>query len=107
MRRSMTGTLDRLRSFRGLQLFQRAILELVARFSHEHDVGNLKARFQQLDVDGQGALSREELQTAFTATGRELAEGELEDIFQSLDADGNGQVNYSEWIAATMRPTLV
>lgn len=28
--------------------------------------------------------------------------GDLEEIFASLDADGSGEIDYSEWISATL-----
>ena len=39
--------------------------------------------------------------------GHNVAESELNEIFNALDADGTGKVHYTEWLAATMRPSTL
>lgn len=64
-----------------------------------NDIIELKKIFTELDRDGSGSITLEELETGLGE--RENAE-ELLRILQAADTDGNGSINYTEFIAATM-----
>merc|ERR1711957_427298 len=40
-------------------------------------------------------------------SGHKLADSDLDDLFRSLDADGTGKIKYTEWLAATMKPSAL
>jgi calcium-dependent protein kinase len=52
-----------------------------------------------LDVNGDGSLTLEELRVGLQ--GKENAE-ELLIIMKGADTDGSGEINYSEFLAATI-----
>ena len=53
--------------------------------------------FHEFDQDGNGVISRDELQTVFAELGRYLSEEEVEEIIASIDQDGTGNINYEEF----------
>lgn len=63
------------------------------------EVKELSVLFKQLDVDGSGTLTLDELIKGLE--GYENKE-KLIEILEGADADGSGDINYSEFIAATL-----
>ena len=60
--------------------------------------------FKELDVNGDGVLTRDELIEGFKKfyNGAQiLAENEADDIMKKADLNGNGEIDYTEWIIAT------
>merc|ERR1711976_52214 len=58
---------------------------------------NLLARFEELDINGDGFLTMEEMKTVFEAEG-EKWDTEDEEIFQQVDENGDGKISIKEWI---------
>ena len=66
------------------------ILSVVVFFS-------LREAFAQLDIDGDGRLSRKEIETAM---GNMLSESDLDALLADLDTDQSGQVEWTEFLEA-------
>jgi calcium-dependent protein kinase len=62
----------------------------------------LNRAFKALDANSDGKLSRDELVNGFRQTLGDLAEDEVDRILATCDADGSGEIDYSEWIVASM-----
>ena len=59
--------------------------------------------FRAMDVDCDGKLSREEIKHSWNEHfGQDLGKEELETIFQQVDSDESGEIDYSEFVMATM-----
>ncbi len=58
----------------------------------------LKDLFSQIDVDGDGKLSKSEFENALGAGGTNVAKAD--DVFSKLDKDGDGSVNLDELMSA-------
>merc|ERR1711976_383390 len=58
---------------------------------------NLLARFEELDINGDGFLTMEEMKAVFEAEG-EKWDTEDEEIFQQVDENGDGKISIKEWI---------
>ena len=54
--------------------------------------------FMQLDRDGNGFITTEELKQMFNQIGEKFSEEEIEDLIREADQDGDGQINYKEFI---------
>lgn len=63
------------------------------------EVKELSVLFKQLDTDGSGTLTLDELKKGLD--GFENKE-KLIEILEGADADGSGDINYSEFIAASL-----
>jgi calcium-dependent protein kinase len=67
----------------------------------EAETDEIRRVFTKLDLNGDGSLSREEIQAGFLSHYK-MSEDELEDILAVCDADGNGVIDYSEFITAAV-----
>ena len=62
------------------------------------EIETIRARFQQFDRDGSGAISRTEIQSLLTQLDIPLTSGELDDFFIMLDKDGSGYIDEQEFV---------
>lgn len=63
----------------------------------------LKEQFRNVDRDGNGMISRNELAQVLRKTG-EFDESELDFIYSECDANNDGQLNYEEFIEWALSP---
>ena len=94
----LTHILPNLSDFYHCENLQKAASLAIAGFCSEHEIMELKKKFQALDVNHDGTISVGELRAGL----ENLSDVELECIVKSLDQDLNGVVNYSEFIAAAL-----
>jgi len=67
--------------------------QLIARF------GNVSSVFKKIDTNGDGNLSREEIERAIRSIGFPYEEEELDAFIKSADTSGSGQIRYEELCA--------
>jgi len=67
------------------------------------DIKELKDLFKLLDVNGDGCLSLEELKKGLA--GKENGENIIA-LLHSADTDGSGEIDYTEFLAATIDATV-
>jgi len=63
------------------------------------DIKELKTLFMSLDVNGDGSLTLEELKKGLE--GKENGD-DLLAIMKGADTDNSGEINYTEFLAATI-----
>lgn len=57
---------------------------------------------QSLDVDGDGAITVEEMRSGMKRLGSTLNQDELDQMIKDMDVDGSGTIDYEEFITATL-----
>ena len=65
------------------------------------DFESLKGAFRSMDKDNSGSIEISEMKDAFRGSCN-CTEEELNQIFYKVDFNEDGQVNYSEFLAATI-----
>lgn len=55
---------------------------------------SLKAVFEELDVDGDGCITRSELRTAFQRMGHSLTDSDINAIYNQVDVNRDGKINF-------------
>ena len=94
---------DNLRKLSAKQKIQQATIAfLVHHVSSSEMVKELKQIFRELDTDGNGTLSYEEIKEGFKKYSRAITDKEFDEIMAQIDADKNECIEYEEFIAATI-----
>lgn len=56
-----------------------------------------------MDLNGDGKLSKEEIKQGYGEYfGRNLTDEEIDEMFKKVDTDNSGEIDYSEFVVATM-----
>jgi len=79
----------------------RLSLQVMAFSTPPDKVDELRTVFQRIDEDDSGTISKEEFMKAMTSHP-ELTNERLEHLFSSLDTQSKGEIDYSQFIAATL-----
>lgn len=58
--------------------------------------------FQEMDINKDGVLTKEELILGFKKAGKLYNDQEIEDMFHEMDKDGNGVISFGEYLAASI-----
>ena len=83
---------SRMKQFQKSEKIKQVALMAIAVQTDPTEITELKKIFQELDRDGNGSLSLEELNVAL---GERENGAELLQILQAADTDGNGEINYT------------
>jgi len=59
---------------------------------------SLRQVFDEMDVDGDGHLSRSEMRTAFAKLGHQLNDKQLKTIYDQVDLDSDGKISFDEFV---------
>lgn len=93
---------DKLKTFKNFaktSKLQQAALTAISVQTSPDDIRELKELFMSLDKNGDGSLTLDELRIGLQ--GKENGETLLK-LLQAADTDGSGEINYTEFIAATI-----
>merc|ERR1719321_741220 len=90
-----------LRSFHAQSTFQKAALTAMAKHLGDSAIQDLKEMFYALDADGNGTITIDELRDGIEKMGMDVPE-DLMRIMSEVDSDGSGEIDYSEFLAATL-----
>ena len=75
---------------------------LIAEELDEREIIHLKEAFNQYDTDGDGSISIAEMKNALKGGGKKMPHID-QNFLDKLDIDGDGQIDYHEFLVATMR----
>jgi calcium-dependent protein kinase len=101
------STLGQLKSFKSGQKLRRAVMSFIAsQMVNKEETQKLADTFRDLDKNGDGKLSREELMGGYVTIGA-AGSAEVERIMREVDSDGSGYIDYTEFVMATMQQETV
>ena len=75
----------------------RAILKALGEVVSKDDLGSLRAKFDELDVDKSGQLDASELAAVFEGSGKSVSVGTLSNMLRLADEDGSGSISFEEF----------
>merc|ERR1712032_147806 len=101
-----SGFVDNLRSFRSQNKLKKAALHIIAGQLNEDQIKALRENFMALDHNGDGLLTAAELKEGLQKAGLKEVPQDLQQIMMDIDSDGSGQIDYTEFLAATLDKRL-
>lgn len=95
-----------LQNFKPEKKLQEAVINfIVNQLATKEDTVDIKKVFNQLDINKNGELCREEIMAGFKMIYGECAEDHVNQVFDQVDIDNSGAIDIQEWICATIDKT--
>lgn len=94
--------LKNLMEFKGTSALKKAAMNILVKMLNPKEIRSLRIEFEKIDINNSGNIDASEISNALKATNQNIAESEIENIINEIDDNGNKQINYSEFIAATL-----
>lgn len=94
--------IDNLRNFKGISTLKKAAMNLFVKTLNAKEIAEVRKTFESLDQDQTGKIDAQELANALKKADVDIPSKQIEMIIKEIDYAGNGQINYSEFLAATM-----
>ena len=94
--------LSRMRKFAAMNKFKKMGMLAVAKTLSKEEIAGMKEVFQAFDTDRSGTVTISELMDGLRKKGVEKAASEVAELVKSMDMDGSGELDYEEFIAATL-----
>eukprot|EP00933_Yihiella_yeosuensis_P053906 TRINITY_DN52220_c0_g1_i1.p1 TRINITY_DN52220_c0_g1~~TRINITY_DN52220_c0_g1_i1.p1 ORF type:complete len:490 (-),score=118.13 TRINITY_DN52220_c0_g1_i1:303-1772(-) len=92
---------SKLKEFNSTSRMKKVALTLIAQQLKDEELKELRECFIKLDVNKDGTLTLEEIDAGMKDAAIEIP-SDLVECIKMLDTDGSGQIEYSEFIAATL-----
>jgi len=97
---------DNLRGFRSQNKLKKAALHIIAGQLNEDQIKALRDTFMKLDSNGDGKMTVAELKEGIARSGLKDIPQDLQTIMDDIDSDGSGEIDYTEFLAATLDKRL-
>lgn len=91
-----------LQGFRSTNKLKKAALHVIATQLSETEIKALREIFSAMDVNGDGSVTVQELRQGIEKAGLKEIPADLQSILEGIDSDGSGQIDYTEFLAATL-----
>jgi len=96
------AVLTRMKQLRVMNKLKKLALKAIAESLPEDEIQGLKQMFENMDTDGSGTITYEELKEGLARLGSKLSESEAKALMEAADQDGSGSIDYIEFVTATM-----
>ncbi|KAL9236304.1 hypothetical protein vseg_010991 [Gypsophila vaccaria] len=96
------AVLTRMKQLRVMNKLKKLALKVIAESLPEDEIQGLKQMFENMDTDGSGTITYEELKEGLARLGSKLSESEAKALMEAADQDGSGSIDYIEFVTATM-----
>jgi len=96
------GFFDRWQAYKGANRMKKAALHIIAGQLNDSETKTLRETFTAFDADGNGKLTRDELQQGLEQVGLARTDSQLNALVDAVDDDGSGVIDYTEFIAASI-----
>ena len=92
-----------LKNFSEKSKFQEAVITFIMnQLMSDEEIKQLKQMFLEIDENGDGVLTKDELHRGLVKVyGETLTKEASDEIFEKIDTDGNGTISYDEFIKAS------
>lgn len=94
--------LTRMKNFSNVNKFKKMGLMAMAKTLTTEEITGLREMFISFDTDNSGTITINELQKGLAKKGAGATSSEINELMKSMDVDGSGELDYEEFIAATL-----
>ena len=84
-------------------MLRKTAMSVLVKMLTAKEIGSLKKQFETIDTDHTGYIDAQELSNAMKKSNIDIPFNEIDMIIKEIDYKGNKQINYSEFIAATLQ----
>ena len=98
-----TVHMTRLKNFHNKKKLRQTVLTFLASRVTDEEIAEQTKLFQELDSNNDGYITLKELSKGLQD---KMKPDEIQAIMDSVDTDKNGAINYNEFIAATLEPSI-
>jgi calcium-dependent protein kinase len=101
--------LKRMKEFCTMSKMKKAAVFAAARYLRPEEIQGLQELFKSFDTNNDGVISLDELRAGLRehSTGMKITDDEVRFVLQEADIGGSGDIDYSEFIAATVNLALL
>lgn len=98
-----TKTLSNLKNFNSKSKLQQAVYYfIVNNMATKEEKNDQIKTFKALDLNGDGQLTKEEINEGFAKKKLQFSEDELQCLFDKLDSNQSGAIDYTEFVVASI-----
>merc|ERR1740121_3398071 len=97
-----SGFVDSLRGFRSMNKFKKAALHVIATQLNDNEIKKLRDIFISMDKNADGTVTFAELKEGVEKSGLKDIPSDFQDIWAGVDSGGSGQIDYADFLAATL-----
>ena len=83
-------------------MLKKAALMMLVKIEDQNTVSSLTDQFNEMDRDGTGLLSKQDLKRAISECSIGIQENKIDKIMDEIDYFGNHEISYHEFLAATL-----
>jgi calcium-dependent protein kinase len=94
--------MNRMKKFTDMNKFKKVGMLAMAKTLTNEEISGMKQMFKQFDKDNSGTITINELHKGLEKKGARSTKEELQNMLKEMDVDGNGELDYEEFIAATL-----
>lgn len=97
----------RMKRFARMNSLKKRALQIIVDMLPKEETAGLQQFFDQLDLDKNGFVTHDELRAGLESKGSRLPPAELQKLMQYADMDGDGQLDYREFLSATIHTSKI
>ncbi|XVF63630.1 hypothetical protein PTKIN_Ptkin09bG0102000 [Pterospermum kingtungense] len=90
--------LCRMKHFRAMIKLKNLAVKVIGESLSEEEIKGLKQMFKNIDTDGSGTITLEELRDGLARLGSKQTEAEIKQLMDAADVDKIGTIDYIEFI---------
>mmetsp|Transcript_2388 Transcript_2388/g.7141 ORF Transcript_2388/g.7141 Transcript_2388/m.7141 type:complete len:507 (-) Transcript_2388:218-1738(-) len=95
------SVIDNMKQFYNMNKLKKRAMQIMAENSTSENLDLVKKAFHEMDKDGSGTITVDEMKDALRAANKSFTEEYFERLWETYDVDGDGVINYTEFLTAT------
>jgi len=95
------SVMDNMKQFSNMNKLKKRAMQIMAESTKLPNLHEVKKAFREMDRDGSGTITVDEMRDALEAVNKNFSEEYFEKLWDTYDVDGDGVIDYTEFLTAT------